>query len=129
MIKNLLLVSFGGILGTCSRYVVLVFTESFIGKNFPFGTLLVNSLGALLAGLLIGIFGFSESLKSYRLFCIVGFFGAFTTFSAYSIETVNLLFEGKIKLGFLNILLNNILSLAFVVLGFWLAHTLALKVD
>ncbi len=129
MIKNLLLISAGGILGTCSRYMVFVFTESFIGKSFPLGTLLVNSVGALLAGLLFGIFGFSESFKSYRLFGIVGFLGAFTTFSAYSIETVNLFFEGKIKLGFLNILLNNILSLAFVGLGFWLAHTLILKVD
>jgi CrcB protein len=129
MIKKLLLISSGGILGICSRYAVLVFTESFIGKTFPLGTLLVNSLGALLAGLLFGIFGFSESFKNYRLFCMVGFLGAFTTFSAYSVETINLFFDGKIKLGFLNILLNNILSLLFVGLGFWLAHTLILKVD
>jgi fluoride exporter len=129
MIKDLLLISFGGILGTCSRYIVSVFIESFTGKVFPLGTLLVNSFGALLAGLLFGIFGFSESFKDYRLFCMVGFLGAFTTFSAYSLETANLFFDGKIKLGFLNILLNNILSLVFVGLGFWLAHTLILKVD
>lgn len=129
MIKNLLLISAGGILGTCSRYMIFVFTESFIGKTFPLGTLLVNSFGALFAGILFGIFGFSESFKNYRLFCMVGFLGAFTTFSAYSLETINLFFDGKIKLGFLNILLNNILSLFFVGLGFWLAHALILKVD
>ena len=129
MIKNLLLISAGGILGTCLRYMVSVFTESFIGRAFPLGTLLVNSFGALLAGLLFGIFGFSESFKDYRLFCMVGFLGAFTTFSAYSLETVNLFFVGKIKLGVLNILLNNILALVFVGLGFWLAHALILKVD
>lgn len=129
MIKNLLLISSGGILGTCSRYMVFVLTESFVGKTFPLGTLIVNSFGALLAGLLFGIFGFSESFKDYRLFCIVGFLGAFTTFSAYSVETINLFFDGKIKLGVLNILLNNVLSIAFVILGFYLAHTLILKVD
>lgn len=129
MIKNLLLISSGGILGSCFRYMVSVLTQPIIGKVFPLSTLLVNSFGALLAGLFLGAFGYSEAFKDYRLFCMVGFLGAFTTFSAYSIETLNLFFEGKIKLGVLNILLNNILALLFVGLGFWLAHTLILKVD
>lgn len=129
MIKNLLLISVGGICGTCSRYAISTFSDLIIGRIFPFGTLLVNSFGALLAGLFLGAFGYSAVFKDYRLFCLVGFLGAFTTFSAYSVETLNLFLEGKIKLGIVNILLNNILALMFVFLGFFLTKTLFLKVD
>ena len=129
MFKNILLISVGGILGTCSRYFVSTYLQSFFGKIFPIGTLAVNVIGALISGFLWGMFGGAQVDKSYRLFCFVGFLGAFTTFSAYSLDTINLFFEDKIKLGVLNILLNNILSLVFVILGFWLARCLFLKLN
>ena len=134
-IKDLLLISAGGILGTCSRYLVFIYTDSFGEKIFPWikifplGTLLVNSFGCLAAGFLWAMFSSLGFIKSYRLFCFVGFLGAFTTFSAYSLDTVSLFFEGKFKLGILNILLNNILSLVFVILGFWTARTLFFKIN
>ncbi|MFA5074525.1 MAG: fluoride efflux transporter CrcB [Candidatus Babeliales bacterium] len=123
-IKNILLVSLGGILGTLARYFVYLSAEYFALTSFPIGTLLVNSIGGLVAGFLFAIFNSVEIYKSYKLFCFVGFLGAFTTFSAYSLDTINLFFENKFKLGFSNIILNNILSLVFVILGFWLAKIL-----
>ncbi len=129
MFKDLLLVSVGGILGSCFRYVISTSTNNLVQKLFPLGTLFVNSLGAFMAGVIIGFSSCIWYTKNYQLFLIVGLLGAFTTFSAYNIETMNLFFEGKVKFGLLNILLNNILSLIFVFLGFFLTKVLFLKVD
>ncbi|MCF7799396.1 fluoride efflux transporter CrcB [Candidatus Babeliales bacterium] len=122
--KNILIVSIGGILGTLSRYFVYLSAEYFALTNFPIAVLFINSIGSFFIGFLFAMFNSLEIYKTYKLFCFVGFLGAFTTFSAYSLDTINLFFENKFKLGFLNILLNNILSLVFVVLGFWLAKIL-----
>jgi CrcB protein len=129
MIKNLLLVSAGGIFGSCLRYAVSMSANNLVQRLFPFGTLLVNSLGGFMAGVVLGFSSCLWYTKNVQLFVLVGFLGAFTTFSAYNIETINLFFEGKAKLGLLNILLNNILSLVLVFLGFWLTKALFLKVD
>lgn len=122
--KNILIVSIGGILGTLARYFVYLLEEYLALTNFPIGVLFINSIGSFLIGFLFAIFNSLEIYKTYKLFCFVGFLGAFTTFSAYSLNTINLFFENKFKLGFLNILLNNTLSLFFVILGFWLAKIL-----
>lgn len=127
--KDLFFISAGGILGSCSRYFISIGANNFVQKIFPLGTLLVNSFGALLAGVFLGFSSCVCYTKNYNLFLMVGFLGAFTTFSAYSVETINLFFEGKFKLGLINILLNNVFSLFFVGLGFWLTKSLFLKVD
>jgi CrcB protein len=133
MIKNLFLVSTGGIFGTTLRYLISSWASSLskfsFFSSFPAGTLIVNSVGALIAGFLWGILGHTQNIQEYKLFCFVGFLGAFTTFSAYSIETVTLFFDGKLKLGIINILLNNVLSLLLVVFGFWMAKTLLIKLN
>lgn len=127
MIRELLLISGGGVLGTCARYAVVMLSETYFGKMFFFGTLTVNVLGGLVAGFLFAIFAPCESMKDYRLFCFVGFLGAFTTFSAYSLETINLFLADKFRLGLLNILLNNALALGMVVVGIWLAKFFVIK--
>jgi CrcB protein len=129
MIKDLLMVSIGGVFGACFRYVISLNANNFMGGVFPLGTLLVNSLGGLMAGAILGLSGCVWYTKNFHLLVLVGFLGAFTTFSAYNIETINLFFQGKIKLGLFNILLNNILALLFVELGFLLTRFLFLKVD
>ncbi|MFN8246032.1 MAG: fluoride efflux transporter CrcB [Ferruginibacter sp.] len=90
---SILLIGFGGFLGTVMRYM----TSSWFNKHFPhallpYGTLLVNILGSFIIGL---VFGLSEKYQligtSWRLFWIVGFCGGFTTFSSFAYENVAML--------------------------------------
>ena len=125
MIGPYLVIALGGSLGAISRYSVVLCSQSMWGLRFPYGTLVVNTLGSFLAGfflaLLVGRFNAEEY---WRLFFFTGFLGAFTTFSSFAVETL-VLYESNqwLKLG-LNILLNNIGALVMVVLGTLLARYL-----
>lgn len=88
MIKNLLLVGLGGGLGSMTRYL---FYRAFASSpGFPFGTFSVNLLGCLLIGIFWGM-SIRESEPAWKLFLISGFCGGFTTFSAFTMDGVNLL--------------------------------------
>ncbi len=95
--KAMLIVALGGALGCVARYkcgaVVLHHT---FGWKFPLGTFLVNVLGCLIAGLLIGLAENHDFLTpELRLLAFTGFLGGFTTFSAFGVETVSLLQKGE----------------------------------
>ena len=113
---QVLLVGLGGFCGAVTRYGV---GRLFSGAAFPYATLTVNVIGSLLIGLLATLLaarsGESESL---RLFLVVGFLGAFTTFSAFSLETLHLLNTGAWIKMLLNIVGNVVLCLAAVIIGF-----------
>ena len=83
----------------------------------PYGTLAVNIVGAFLIGFLFSIFNDVAISVHYKSMLTIGFLGAFTTFSTYSLESVNLLMSGEYKIAALNILLNNFFSLAAVMGG------------
>ena len=91
---------------------------------FPWGTLLVNISGAFLIGLIWGAFEERGISPQIRTFIFIGFLGGFTTFSTFALETMNLFKEGAIKLAFVNILANNLLSIVLVFVGFFLAKGL-----
>jgi len=124
--NNLLIVFLGGGFGALLRYG----TYSFCNKNysgvFPYGTLAVNIIGAFVIGILSAIWLSSFNHK-WQLFLFVGFLGGFTTFSAFSIETLNFLKIGQFKWALLNIFAHNFFSLLFVAGGFFLAKNIINK--
>lgn len=120
MIKILLLLS-GGAAGTLARYAVSGWGHKLYLGDFPIGTLLVNLIGSFIIGLAWGVWEMSNISSNMRTFIFIGILGGFTTFSSYTLETLNLFRDGEVKLGLSNILLNNILGLVLVFVGFIIA--------
>jgi len=115
MVK-ILFILVGGALGTLARYGVSGWAHQKVNNIFPIGTLTVNLIGSLLIGLLWGMAENTTMSPNVRTFLFVGILGGFTTFSTYSLETLNLLRDGEVKMAMINLLLNNVLGvlLAFV---------------
>ena len=115
-------VAVGGALGACSRYSVsLLFAGS--GARFPYGTLVANLSGALLAGFLVA-FMLSRGLVSTPVYflLVTGFLGSFTTLSAFSVETMRLVHDGDIVPAIVNVLITVGGALIAVLAGGWLAR-------
>ncbi len=106
----------GGGMGALARYVVSAIVMEKTGGSFPYGTLTVNVLGSFAMGFLamwlVERIGLDPLL---RLAIFVGFLGAFTTFSTFSMETLNLFEQGQQFKALLNMLLN----VSFSVLAVW----------
>ncbi len=90
-----LLVAAGGALGALLRWGCVSLAARAFGGGFPFGTLAVNALGCLAAGVVAGALEPRAGSPQLRAFVAVGLLGGFTTFSAFSVETVTLLREGR----------------------------------
>ena len=87
-----LIVFLGAGIGGALRHGVNVAAARLFGYGFPFGTLIVNIAGSFLMGLLAGYFAFRPGINQHmRLFLTTGVLGGFTTFSAFSLDTVLLL--------------------------------------
>ncbi|EHQ9271113.1 fluoride efflux transporter CrcB [Vibrio parahaemolyticus] len=114
-------IALGGAIGACSRYLVSEFCVLLFGRGFPYGTLTVNVVGSFIMGLLIAAFE-SEILATepWRQVIGLGFLGALTTFSTFSMDNVLLMQQGAFfKMG-LNILLNVVLGISAAWIGFQL---------
>ena len=93
MLYHFLLVGFGGAIGSILRYGTGVLSIKLLGVNFPWGTLTVNILGSLCIGIVFGLLSHTQNMsEDIKLFTMVGILGGFTTFSAFSLDTI-LLFE------------------------------------
>jgi CrcB protein len=115
---QLLIIAIGGAFGAVLRFVSSNGVYSWLGRDFPYGTLFVNVSGSLLMGFLyILLFERMSNAPELRALLLVGFLGAFTTFSTFSIETLNLVEQGNLLVAGANILLSVVLCLAAVWLG------------
>jgi CrcB protein len=109
-------VAAGGALGASMRYLAASVTHAFLGHDFPYGTMLVNILGSLIIGYLLVLLPDSEeSIPFLRLLLITGVLGGFTTYSAFSIETLQLIQDGHLSKAGLNV----ILTLLFCFIAVW----------
>jgi CrcB protein len=119
---NYIVVSLGAALGGGLRYWVSNAAYKIFPSTFPYGTLAVNVIGSFILGILIFMFDEKELITpGVRLFLAVGFCGGFTTFSTFSLETINLLKDSQFIPGLLNILLNLFLCLAGVTLAYFMS--------
>ena len=91
-----LAVAAGGALGAVARYLTVLASVRLWGAEFPWGTVLVNIVGSLIMGLLVGALAhFSGVSQTVRAFAAVGFLGSFTTFSTFSLDAVTLAERGQ----------------------------------
>ena len=117
MLKNILLVGFGGFAGSVARYFVSKLNLSIEFYSIPVGTLTVNILGSFIIGFLVGIAEKSMLMShDLRLLLMVGFCGGFTTFSSFANENLMLMHNGQ----FLTVLLYAGVSIFFGFLAVYL---------
>ena len=112
-------------MGAVLRYGTSLGVYSLLGRGFPYGTLFVNVTGSLLMGFLsIVMLDRFNVGPEWRAAILIGLLGSFTTFSAFSIETLNLLEQGDMLRAFTNIIFSVFVCLAAVWLGVALGRQL-----
>jgi fluoride exporter len=117
-------VALGGAIGTMARLWLGVQVALLTGLTFPWGTILINILGSLIIGFFATFTGPDGRVSvplDARAFVMVGLCGGFTTFSAFSLQTLDLARDGRLLQAGANIVLSVVLCLAAVALGHWLA--------
>ena len=119
-----LAVALGGACGSLARYALGLWMRTAV-PGVPLATLGVNTLGGFLIGLSFALTATRPDTPDWlRAGLMTGVLGGFTTFSAFSLETLLLLREGSVAGAFANIALNLLLSLGGCALGLWLARSL-----
>ena len=114
---NIILVATGGAAGATLRFILTNFSKTLFTSSI-YGTFTVNILGCFLIGYLITS-DFSKNINEnfIKFFLIIGLLGSFTTFSAFSLEVVNLIFSRKIFIAFIYISISIFVCILFTYLG------------
>jgi len=116
-------VAIGGAIGSALRYGTSLGAARVLGTGFPYGTLLVNLVGCLLAGM---VFGLAESRAGFspmvRILLLTGFLGGYTTFSTLMLETVNLVQEAAWGAALASVVANNVAGAALAIGGIYLGR-------
>jgi CrcB protein len=121
-------VALGSIVGAVARFLVSVLFVSQFGDGFPWGTLFVNVTGSFVIGFYAALIGPDGRLfvsARQRLFVMVGICGGYTTFSAFSLETLRLVQSGKAQTAFAYLLVSAITWISSV----WIGHALAARLN
>lgn len=115
---NTLFIFIGAGLGGVLRHWISTLTYSFTGRDFPYGTLIVNVSGSFLMGLLFALImeRFADFGPQLRALLLIGFLGGYTTFSSFSIETLNLFESGA----HVSAILNIVFSITLCITATWL---------
>ncbi len=123
--RDFVIVSIGAIIGANVRWIGSRYAARFLGPAFPYGTLIINIAGSVIVGFFI-IWTSERVLVDprWRLLIVVGFCGAFTTFSSYAFETMAYFEQGQWALMVANVLSNNLLCLGAALAGMVLARVL-----
>lgn len=104
---NVMIIGIGGFLGAITRYGVALWIGQRWGRSFPLGTFVVNVSGSFLVGLLMSLFTARFMANpQWRLLLVVGFLGAYTTFSTLEYETGALIKDGEWLISLLNVVLS-----------------------
>jgi CrcB protein len=115
---NIFIIGMGGFLGAISRYGVALWIGQRWGRNFPLGTFVINVSGSFLIGLLMSLFTERFMVNpQWRLLLVVGFLGAYTTFSTFEYETGTLMKDGEWLIAMLNVVLSVIVGFIALKLG------------
>lgn len=126
--NKLLLIFLGGGLGSIARYYTSEYLQRLTNIIFPVGTLGVNAFGGLFIGIIWAFVENTDIPRTTRFLLFTGFLGGFTTFSTFSLETMNLLRDREYGFMALNIILNNALAIIGTIIGFlaarWLINTI-----
>ncbi len=122
---KLLIIGAGGFAGAITRYWVAIWVGERWGRSFPLGTFIINVTGSMIIGFLMPLL--TERFMTnpqWRLFLVVGFLGAYTTFSTFEYETGALLRDGEWMIASLNVVLSVFVGFAALKLGETVARSL-----
>ena len=120
---SLFAIAIGGGLGSITRFVISREMGNWLGNFLPYGTLTVNVAGSLALGFIITFFFDRPELSNaLRLGLTVGFLGAFTTFSTFSFESLQLLLDGAVWRAIFNIVINAVACVGMCYLGMQMAR-------
>jgi len=124
-INEVLIISLGAIFGANARWLISRYAARVLGPTFPYGTLFINVTGSLIVGFFV-VWTSERVLVDprWRLLVVVGFCGAFTTFSSFAFETMAYFEQGQWLLMAANFLANNLLCLGAALAGMALARAL-----
>lgn len=120
---NLLLIAAGGALGSLSRYGLGLAVQNAVPTEFPWGTIAVNLLGCFLFGVVTGLIERGNVLPPHsEMALLVGFMGAFTTFSTFAFHNTLFLQEGRLAWLAANLILQNVAGIALLIAGLAIAR-------